>query len=98
MDIRNFTQFHALLSAKQLLHANPAFDRLGTCVMVYNGMCACGGNTNQEKQNKGLECNRIYRESLGYLDSFKAHLFQGCTNNTISFFIDDIHQVKTIVR
>lgn len=98
MDVRNFTQMVNLLNMKQIIHAHPAFDRLASCFMVYNSMCACGGNTDREKSNKAAECNRIYRESLGSIDSVKAHLFQGCQDNTISFYIDNVHHIKTIGR
>jgi hypothetical protein len=98
MDIKNFTQMVNLLNVKQIIHAHPSFDRLVSCFMVYNSMCSCGGNTDQDKSNKKSECNRIYRESLGAIDSVKAHLFQGCQDNTINFYIDDIHHVKTMVR
>lgn len=87
-----------LLSIKQVIHAHPSFDRLATCFSVYNSLCACGGSTNKEKSDKHSECNRIYRECLGAIDSVKAHLFQGCQDNTISFYIDNAHHIKTIGR
>lgn len=96
MDVRNFTQMVSLLSLKQVIHAHPSFDRLMTCFMTYNSMCACGGN--RDKSNKRSECNRIYRESIGAVDSVKAHLFQGCQDSTISFYIDDVNHIKTIFR
>lgn len=98
MDVRNFTQMVNLLNMKQIIHAHPSFDRLVSCFMVYNSMCACGGNTDRDKSNKKSECNRIYRESLGAIDSVKANLFQSCQDTTISFYIDDVHHVKTIFR
>lgn len=98
MDIKNFTQFVNLLVLKHIVHVHPAFDKLATCLMVYNGMCACGGNTNKNKSDKSAECNRIYRESLSVVDSMKSHLFVGCADNTISFYIDNVHHVKTISR
>jgi len=98
MDVRNFTQMVNLLNAKQILHTHPSFDRLATCFMVYNSLCACGGNTTRDKLNKHSECNRIYREALGAIDSIKANLFLGCQDTTISFYIDDVHHVKTIFR
>ena len=98
MDIKNFTQFAHLISAKQIIHLNPAFDKLVMCMMLYNGMCSCGGNSDRDKQNKAGECNRIYRESLATVDRFKAHFFQGCVDQTISFYVDDIHHIKTICR
>ncbi len=98
MDVRNFTQFASLLSSTQTIQFNSAFDRLVTCMQVYNSMCQCGGNSNQDKTNKHNECNRIYRESINSTDSIKSHLFQGTTDNTISFYIDDSHHIKTLVR
>lgn len=98
MDIKNFTQFVNLLSQKQIIHMNESFDKLATCVMLYNGMCACGGNTDRDKSNKHAECNRIYREALGGTDNIKSYLFNGCQDNTISFYIDEIHHIKTICR
>jgi len=98
MDVRNFTQFATLVSSKQIIHMNVAFDRLVLCMMLYNGMCACGGNTDRDKANKHGECNRIYREALGAVDGVKAYLFQGCQDNTISFYIDEVHHIKTICR
>lgn len=98
MDIKNFTQFVNLLSSRKVIHLHPAFDRLTTCMMLYNTICACGGNSNQEKSNKHSECNRIYREAIGAINGIKAHLFQGCGDNTISFYVDDIHLIKTIGR
>jgi hypothetical protein len=98
MNVKNFTEFVSLLSSKQILHMHPSFDRLAVCFMVYNSMCVCGGNTDRDKSNKQHECNRIYREALGAVDSIKAYLFQGCQDNTISFYIDNIHLVKTIHR
>jgi hypothetical protein len=61
-------------------------------------MCACGGQSNQDKNNKAAECNRIYREAIGSVDSIKANLFTQTTDNTITFFVNDAHQVKTICR
>lgn len=98
MEIKNFTQMAHLLSAKQIVHIHPAFDKLVSCMMVYNGMCSCGGNSDREKSNKGAECNRIYRESLSIVNSVKAHFFLGCSDSTISFYIDNIHLIKTIGR
>ena len=98
MDVKNFTQMAHLLSSKQVIQAHPAFDRLVLCVMLYNGMCQCGGNTDRDKSNKGAECNRIYREAIGAVDSIKAHLFMGCSENTISFYVDNVHLIKTIHR
>jgi hypothetical protein len=98
MNIKNFTQFVNLLSATQTIHCHPSFDKLVTCMNAYSGMCACGGTSDQEKSNKHGECNRIYRESIGAVDSIKAHLFLNSTENTISFYIDDIHHVKTLFR
>jgi len=98
MDIKNFTQFCNLLTTKQVVHAHGSFDRLVVCMMTYNGMCACGGQSNQDKSNKHNECNRIYRESIGSVDKIKAHLFNGCPDNTISFWIDDAFLIKTICR
>ncbi len=65
---------------------------------VYSNMCACGGNSNTEKANKQSECNRIYREAIQSVDRIKAQLFQNCSDNTISFYIDDSHHMKTIGR
>lgn len=98
MDIKNFTQFVNLLSQKMVIHTNPAFDRLATCMMVYNSMCACGGTSNQDKTNKHSECNRIYRESINGVDSIKSHLFSSTSDNHIRFFVDEIHHIKTICR
>jgi hypothetical protein len=98
MNIHNFTEMVNLLNAKQLTSSHPAFDKLMNCFMVYNSMCACGGNSDKDKSNKQSECNRIYRECLGSIESFKAHLFQGSNDNTISFFIDNVHHIKTICR
>jgi hypothetical protein len=61
-------------------------------------MCSCGGNSDKQKSDKHSECNRIYREALGAVESIKAHLFQNCKDNTISFYVDDIHHLKTLVR
>lgn len=98
MNIKNFTQFANLLSVKQVIHLHPAFDRLVMCVMTYNSMCACGGNSNKDKANKHTECNRIYREALGCVESVKPYFFNGCTDNTISFYIDESFSIKTIGR
>jgi hypothetical protein len=98
MDIRNFTQFAHLLNSKQATNLHPSFNKLVMCMMLYNSMCACGGNSNADKSNKHSECNRIYRESLGTVNEIKAHLFKGCNDNTISFYIDDNHHVKTLNR
>lgn len=98
MDIKNFTQFVSLLINTQSIHANACFDRLVICKMSYESMCACGGTSNQDKSNKHNECNRIYRESLGFVDVLKARLFQGSSDNVIKFYVDDIHLVKTLVR
>jgi hypothetical protein len=98
MDVRNFTQFSNLLASTQTIHMHPAFDRLFTCMTAYNGLCACGGSSNQEKSNKHGECNRIYREAIGALDSIKAHLFLNSADNTISFYIDDSHHIRTLFR
>lgn len=98
MDIRNFTQFANLLSSKQISGSHPAFNKLIVCMMLYNSICACGGNSNADKTNKHSECNRIYRESLGAIDGIKSHLFNGCNDNTISFYINDTIHLKTLSR
>lgn len=98
MDVRNFTQFVNLLAASNTIKANPAFDRLMLCVMAYNSICICGGKGTAEKTSKYSECNRIYREAIGLVGSVKAHLFLQTTDNTISFYIDDIHLIKTLGR
>jgi hypothetical protein len=98
MEIKNFTQFANLLGTKQVVHMNPAFDKLFMCMMSYGSMCSCGGNSNQDKSNKHAECNRIYREALGSIDSIKPYLFNGCQDNTISFYVDDVYLIKTIGR
>ncbi len=98
MEIRNFTQFVNLLASTNTIKTNPAFDKLMTCVMSYNGICVCGGKGSQEKTNKHSECNRIYREALGYVETIKANLFLQTKDNTISFYIDNSHLIKTIGR
>jgi hypothetical protein len=98
MTIKNFTQFVNLLSANKMIHLHPSFDRLVTCMMVYNGMCSCGGNSNREKVNKHGECNRIYKESVMSSEPFKPYFFQNCTDNSISFYLDEIHLIKTLIR
>jgi len=98
MDIKNFTQFANLLTTKHILNLHPAFNKLITCISVYNSMCSCGGNSNVEKTNKHSECNRIYRESLGTIESYKPHLFNECNDNMILFWIDDTYLIKTLHR
>lgn len=97
MTINNFTQFSDLLSRTQLVHQHPAFGRLVVCMMTYNSICNCGGTGTKQKQDKHGECNRIYRECIGLIEQYKAHLFQGCSDNTITFCIDG-NQAKTIGR
>lgn len=98
MDIRNFTQFANLLASTQTIHLNGSFDRIFTCMMLYNSFCSCGGNTDRDRASKHSECNRIYREALGSVDGIKAHLFKNSSDNTISFYIDDVHHIKTLCR
>ena len=98
MDIRNFTQFANLLTVTQTIHTNPCFGQLVTCMQVYNSMCNCGGNSNQEKSNKQAECNRIYRSALSAIDSIKANLFQKCADNHINFYINDLDLIKSLCR
>lgn len=98
MDIRNFTQFVSILATTNTIKNHPSFDRLLMCMMVYNNLCACGGKSNADKANKHSECNRIYRECLGAVDGVKAHLFQTTGDNSINFYIDDVHHVKTMFR
>lgn len=98
MDIRNFTQFVAHLVTSQSVHKHPSFDKLMMCMMVYNSICICGGQGNSEKTSKHSECNRIYRECLGSIDGIKAYLFQQTSDNSINFYIDEVHLVKTIFR
>ena len=98
MDIRNFTQFINLLILKNVVNTNPAFIRLATCVNVYNSICECGGNSSKQKSDKACECNRIYRESIGAVDSIKPHLFNGCKDTSISFYMDNKSHLKTISR
>lgn len=98
MDIKNFTQFADCLIKTQSVHLHSSFNSLVMCMMVYNSLCACGGKSNQDKSNKHSECNRIYRQSLGSVDSIKAYLFQITKDNIIRFYIDDTYLVKTIIR
>jgi hypothetical protein len=98
MDIRNFTQFVGLLTSTGTIQSNAAFNKLATCMMVYNSLCACGGDSDQVKKNKHSECNRIYREALGAVDSIRANLFQGSSDNTLSFYMDNAFLIKTIHR
>jgi len=98
MEIKNFTQFAGILSSNRMIHLHPSFDRLYTCMMLYNSMCNCGGNSNTEKTNKHNECNRIYKEAIGTTDSFKAYFFLNCSENTITFYVDDAHRIKTLCR
>lgn len=98
MEIRNFTQFINLLNVTGAINSHPAFLNLSTCLSVYNSMCSCGGDSSVDKTNKHGDCNRIYRESMGAVDSIKANLFQRCNDNTISFYIDDLYHLKTISR
>jgi hypothetical protein len=98
MDIRNFTQFACLLQATQTVNRHPAFDKLVNCMMVYNSICSCGGQSDKDKSTKSAECNRIYREALGNVDGIKAYFFQNTTDSTITFYVDGIYAVKTICR
>lgn len=98
MDIRNFTQFVNILVSTQTVHMHPAFDKLMVCVMTYNSICVCGGKGAADRNNKAAECNRIYRDAIMASDKIKAHLFQQTTDNTITFYINDAHQIKTLVR
>lgn len=98
MDVKNFTQFVGLLTSTQTINKHPSFDKLMMCMMLYNSICACGGKSNKDKSNKYSECNRIYREAIGAVGNIKAHLFQQTNDNTISFYVDGIHLIKTLVR
>lgn len=98
MIIRNLTQFCNFLSSKHLLDKHPLYNRLFECKMSYDHMCVCGGKSNTDKTRKYTECNRIYRESVSAsAEHLKFFLLDGCSDNTISFYIDDIH-LKTITR
>ncbi len=97
MDIRNFTQFINLLNSKNAVNLHPSFQKLSNCVSNYNSICSCG-SSNKEKQNKYNECNRIYREATIVANSIKPYLFLGCSDNTISFYMDNTYLVRTISR
>ena len=96
MKVDNFTQFANLLATKKMLHLHPVFGRLYTCITTLNALCVCDDVS--LKNVKSQECNRMYREALSTIDKFKPFIFNGITDNTVSFFSNGHIHLKTIGR
>jgi hypothetical protein len=88
MDIRNATQFSALVGNNGLSDLDPTFRQLVICMGDFSRQCNC--HKSADKDRIYQNCNRLYIQGASIAASkFKTEFLSKISERQIAFYADN---------